>query len=83
MSNLKENLASQMKDIRTMRKMSLSEVSVLAFNDKTRKGHLSKIENEKLGITVQTIEKIFEALNCSLVVVPNEKIKEVKNVLEM
>jgi len=78
-----QKLTSQIREIRTERKMSMADVAMLAFNDANRRAQIYKIENEQTGMTVQTMQKIFKALNCSLVIVPNEKIKEVNKILEI
>lgn len=80
-SKLLEKLASQIRDVRTDRGMTLAEVAEIAFGDKNRAIQVSHIELEKRGATVQTIAKIFDALNCDLLVVPREKTKEIQSLL--
>ena len=81
MSKLFQSLASQIKEIRSFRKMTAEQVALIAFKNKKQYGRITNFENERRGAKVETLEKIFAALNCHLVVVPAEKINEVNEVL--
>mgnify|MGYP001547729700 CR=1 FL=1 len=82
MSSLNEKLASQMRSIRHERKMTLAEVATIALGSPERREQLSKFETEKTSVTIRTIERVFDALNCDLIVVPREKSKAVYDLLK-
>ncbi|WP_430611432.1 helix-turn-helix domain-containing protein [Flavobacterium sp. JP2137] len=60
---LQSQFAKYIRDRRLELKMTLDEVSILAYGDNTRKSMLSNIENEKRTVTIETMEKILTALN--------------------
>lgn len=70
MSKLNENLASQVRSVRIGRNMTQPEVATIALGSPDRREQLSKFETEKTSLTIKTIGKIFDALNCDLLVVP-------------
>lgn len=81
MSNLLENLASQIRSARNYRGMSLREVGFVAFGAENRSTQISEIEREIRNPQLDTLEKIFDALNYDLVLVPREKTKEIQSLL--
>lgn len=46
--------------------LSQERLAVQMFNDKKMGGYISNIENEKLNVSLQTMDSFLEALNSSI-----------------
>ncbi|MCP1996689.1 helix-turn-helix domain-containing protein [Flavobacterium sp. HSC-61S13] len=60
---LQSHFAKYIRDRRLELKMTIDEVSILAYGDISRKSMISNIENEKRSVKIDTMEKILTALN--------------------
>ena len=61
--NIKEKFGERVREIRKERKISQEELADLAHLDRT---YVNSVENGKRNISIENIEKIVKALDCTL-----------------
>lgn len=65
--SITQKLAVFIKEKREALGMSQYQFAVYVFNDVKKQSWICRIENGR-GITLKTIERIFEALNCGITI---------------
>lgn len=66
--NLHTQIADFLKKKRLAMGLTVEEFAELIFKDSKSAGYVSKIENNKLQITVNTLNAILKNLNCSITI---------------
>ncbi len=61
--NIKEKFGERVREIRKERKISQEELADLAHLDRT---YVNSVENGKRNISIENVEKIARALNCTI-----------------
>lgn len=61
-----EEIANEFREIRIEKKMSATEVALLAFGDKNQYNRITNFENLRRGITLETFIEMLKAMNCKL-----------------
>ncbi len=64
--SVSKQFAEFIKQKRHAMGLSLREFSMLIFNDVHHAGYLCKIENNKIEITISTLNLILSKINCSV-----------------
>lgn len=55
-----------LKEKRLAMGLTQEKMALMMYNDKNMTGYISKIENQKLDISVKTMDTILELLNSSI-----------------
>ena len=64
-----EEITSEFREIRNEKKMSASEVALLAFGDKNQYNRITNFENLRRGVTLETFIEMLKAMNCKLEII--------------
>jgi len=64
-----EEITSEFREIRNEKKMSASEVALLAFGDKNQYNRITNFENLRRGVTLETFIEMLRAMNCKLEII--------------
>ena len=64
-----EEITSEFRGIRNEKKMSASEVALLAFGDKNQYNRITNFENLRRGVTLETFIEMLRAMNCKLEII--------------
>ena len=64
-----EEITKEFREIRNEKKMSASEVALLAFGDKNQYNRVTNFENLRRGVTLETFIEMLKAMNCKLEII--------------
>lgn len=64
-----EEITNEFREIRNEKKMSASEVALLAFGDKNQYNRVTNFENLRRGVTLETFIEMLKAMNCKLEII--------------
>lgn len=64
-----EEITNEFREIRNEKKMSASEVALLAFGDKNQYNRITNFENLRRGVTLETFIEMLKAMNCKLEII--------------
>ena len=64
-----EEITNEFREIRNEKKMSASEVALLAFGDKNQYNRVTNFENLRRGVTLETFIEMLRAMNCKLEII--------------
>jgi len=64
-----EEITNEFREIRNEKKMSASEVALLAFGDKNQYNWVTNFENLRRGVTLETFIEMLKAMNCKLEII--------------
>lgn len=64
-----EEITNEFREIRNEKKMSASEVALLAFGDKNQYNRVTNFENLRRGVTLESFIEMLKAMNCKLEII--------------